>query len=35
MRSFNQSVDYVDRSVLRGPIPVSVTNAGTFWIDPN
>ena len=31
----NASVDYFDRSVLRGQIPVSVTNQGTFWVDPN
>jgi hypothetical protein len=35
MAAVNQGVDYFDRSVLRGQIPVSITNAGTFWIDPN
>jgi hypothetical protein len=35
MATFNQSIDYFDRSVLRGQIPVSITNAGTVWIDPN
>jgi hypothetical protein len=33
--SFDQGINYYDRSVLRGQIPVSVTHAGTFWIDPN
>jgi hypothetical protein len=35
MRSFDQSVNYFDRSVIRGQIPVSITHAGTFWLDPN
>jgi hypothetical protein len=35
MASFDQGINYYDRSVLRGQIPVSVTHAGTFWIDPN
>lgn len=35
MRSFDQGINYFDRSVLRGQIPVSITHAGTFWIDPN
>jgi hypothetical protein len=35
MRSVDQSVNYFDRSVLRGQIPVAVTHAGTMWIDPN
>lgn len=35
MRTFDQGIDYFDRSVLRGQIPVSITHAGTFWIDPN
>jgi hypothetical protein len=34
-RAVDQGVDYFDRSVLRGQIPVSITNQGTFWIDPN
>jgi hypothetical protein len=35
MRSFDQGIDYFDRSVIRGQIPVSITHAGTFWLDPN
>ena len=35
MRTFDEGIDYFDRSILRGQIPVSITNAGTFWIDPN
>jgi hypothetical protein len=35
MRSFNQGIDYFDRSILRDQIPVTVTNQGTFWLDTN
>ena len=35
MRSFNQGMDYFDRSVLRDQIPVAITNQGTFWLDTN
>jgi hypothetical protein len=35
MATFDQGIDYFDRSVLRGQIPVSITHQGTFWIDPN
>ena len=31
----NQAVDYFDRTTLRGEIPLSITNQGTFWLDPN
>jgi hypothetical protein len=31
----NQAVDYFDRTTLRGQIPVSIANQGTFWVDPN
>jgi hypothetical protein len=31
----DNSVNYFDRTVLRGQIPVSVTNQGTFWVDTN
>lgn len=31
----DSSVDYFDRTVLRGQIPVSVTHQGTFWVDTN
>lgn len=33
MRSFNQSIDYFDRTELRDQIPVSIANQGTFWVD--
>jgi hypothetical protein len=29
----DSSENYFDRTVLRGQIPVSVTNQGTFWVD--
>jgi hypothetical protein len=31
----DRGVDYFDRTVLRGQIPVAINNQGTFWIDPN
>jgi hypothetical protein len=31
----NQAVDYFDRTTLRGQIPVSIANQGTFWLDTN
>jgi hypothetical protein len=33
--AMDSSVNYFDRTVLRGQIPVSVTNQGTFWVDTN
>jgi hypothetical protein len=30
-----QAADYFDRTELRGEIPLSITNQGTFWLDPN
>jgi hypothetical protein len=35
MAATNQAVDYFDRTTLRGQIPVSIANQGTFWVDPN
>jgi hypothetical protein len=35
MQGTNQAVDYFDRTTLRGEIPLSITNQGTFWLDPN
>ena len=35
MRSFDQGIDYFDRSVLRDQIPVTIANQGTFWLDTN
>jgi hypothetical protein len=29
----NRATDYFDRTVLRGQIPVSIANQGTFWVD--
>lgn len=33
MRSFDQGIDYFDRSILRDQIPVTIANQGTFWLD--
>ncbi len=35
MRSFDQSMEYFDRTVLRDQIPVAITNQGTYWLDTN
>jgi hypothetical protein len=35
MRTFDQGIDYFDRSVLRDQIPVTIANQGTFWLDTN
>ena len=35
MQGANQAMDYFDRTTLRGEIPLSITNQGTFWLDPN
>ena len=34
-RTFNQGIDYFDRSILRDQIPVTIANQGTFWLDTN
>ena len=35
LQASDQAVDYFDRTTLRGQIPVSIANQGTFWVDPN
>lgn len=35
MQATDQAMNYFDRTALRGEIPVSMTNQGTFWLDPN
>jgi hypothetical protein len=35
MAASNQAIDYFDRTTLRGQIPVSIANQGTFWLDTN
>ena len=35
MRSFDQGINYFDRTVLRDQIPVTIANQGTFWLDTN
>lgn len=35
MQAADQAVNYFDRTTLRGQIPVSIANQGTFWVDTN
>lgn len=35
LQASDQAVDYFDRTTLRGQIPVSIANQGTFWVDTN
>ena len=35
MQATDQAVNYFDRTTLRGQIPVSIANQGTFWVDTN
>jgi len=35
MQASDQAVNYFDRTTLRGQIPVSIANQGTFWVDTN